>query len=398
MPAACPRMSKRLSAVVPRRASCRLPGMKSALAATAFAALAGCSRPEPAPEPVRAVRTMTVGAETAAGSREFAAEIRARVESRLGFRVGGKMVSRSVEVGQHVAAGQVLARLDGTDLQLSQQASRAAVRAAQTSHDLAAAEYKRYKDLRDQGFIGALDLERREAALNAQKAQLEQALAQSGVQGNQAGYAALLAPAAGVVIAVEAEAGTVLASGTPVVRLAHDGARDAVFAVPEDGVQALRPLLARPGAIRVRPWGSATALPATVREIAAAADPATRTFQLKADLGAAALQLGQTVTVLVDLPRQEGVTKIPLAAVMQQQGRAAVWVLDAATMSVRVQPIAIGGADGNAVVVTGGLSPGQTVVTAGVHVLTPGQKVRYYSPPSAPLQPAPVSVPAAAGR
>lgn len=356
--------------------------------------LAACSRPEPAPPPIRAVRTMTVSADSAGGVHEFAADVRARTESRLGFRVGGKLQARPAEVGQHVKAGQLLARLDAADLQLGQQAAVAASRAAQTNYDLAAAEFKRFKELRDQGFISAFELERREASLKAQRAQLDQALAQAGVQGNQASYAALVATAAGVVTGVDADVGTVLAAGTPVLRLAHDGPRDAVFAVPEDGLASVRALLGQPGALKVRPWGTAATLPATVREVAAAADPTTRTFLVKADIGTT-LQLGQTLTVLIALPRQEGITKLPLAAVMQQQGQTAVWLVDMATMTVKVQPVVVAGADGNAVVVSQGLSPGQTVVTAGVHALSPGQKVKLYESPAMPVQAA-ATVPVAA--
>jgi RND family efflux transporter MFP subunit len=338
---------------------------------------------------VRAVRTLTVGSESAGGVHEYAAELRARTETRLAFRVGGKMVARPAEVGQRVRAGQVLARLDAADLRLGQEAAQAAARAAQTQFDLASAEFKRYQELRAQGFISSLELERREATLKAQRAQLDQALAQARVQGNQAGYAALVATAAGVITATEAEVGAVLGAGTPVLRLAHDGPRDAVFAVPEDGVAAMRALLGQRGALQVRGWTSTTLLPATVREVAAAADPVTRTFLVKADVGSGAaggstLQLGQTVTVLAQLPRTEGIARLPLSAVMQHQGVTAVWLLDPATMTVRVQPIAVAGADGNTVVVAGGLKPGQQVVTAGVHVLTPGQKVKPYRSQAVP--------------
>ncbi len=122
-----------------------------------------------------------------------------------------------------------------------------------------------------------------------------------------------------------------------------------------------------------------------MREVSAAADPATRTLLVKAALDPAApVTLGQTATVLVDLPRTGGVTRLPLTAVAQLQGRTAVWVVDPATMTVRAQPIEVGGAEGNSVVVAGGLAPGDRVVTAGVHVLTPGQKVRLYVEPSPP--------------
>jgi membrane fusion protein, multidrug efflux system len=358
--------------------------------------LAACSKTEPAPEPIRAVRTMTVAADGAGAALEYAADVRARVETRLGFRVGGKLLERTVDVGQRVTAGQVLARLDGADLKLGQESAAAATRAAQTNYDLAAAEFKRYKELRDQGFIGALELDRREATLKAQRAQLDQALAQAKVQGNQAGYAVLQASASGVVTAVDAEVGAVLAAGAPVVRIAVDGARDAVFSVPEDYLPKVRALMGKAGAVKVRPWGSATTFAATVREVAAAADPATRTFQVKADTTAASLQLGQTVAVVIDLPRQQGVTLLPLAAVMQQQGQSAVWLVDKSSMTVKAQPVTVVSADGNSLVVSGGLSPGQTVVTAGVHVLTPGQKVKLYEVSAIAAAPAPAPSPAPA--
>jgi RND family efflux transporter MFP subunit len=346
--------------------------------------LLACKDERAAVEPVRAVRTLTLQAGNAALQHEYAAEVRARVESRLGFRVGGKLVQRHVDLGQRVKAGQLLAQLDGTDLQLGQDAARAALRAAQAQLALSEAEFRRYQALRDQGFISGLELERREAALKASRSQAEQALAQAGVQSNQAGYAALRADAPGVVTAVDAEPGTVLAAGTPVLRLAHDGPRDAVFSVPEDRVDAVRAMIGRPGALRLRPWGAGDAvLPATVREVAAAADPATRTFLVKADIGSADLALGRTATVLIDAPAQPGVVKLPMTAVFGQGGRSQVWLVDSATMTVRAQPIEVAGAEGNLVVVAGGLTPGQTVVTAGVHALNPGQKVRWYAEPGA---------------
>ena len=361
-------------------------------AVSVVALLAACSPKVPAPEPVRAVRTMTVTADSTASTHEFAAEVRARAESRLGFRVAGKMTQRLVDAGQQVKAGQVLAQIDPTDLRLGQDSAQAAVRVARLNQEQAATEFKRYKDLRDQGFISAIELDRRQTALQAANAQLEQARAQAGVQGNQAGYANLLAPAAGVVTGVDAEPGTVLAVGVPVLRLALDGPRDAVFTVPEDRVDNFRALLGKPGALTVRAWASQTTQTATVREVAAAADPATRTFQVKADLGKTSLQLGQTVTVLVQSPPRAGVNKLPLSAVLQQQGQTAVWLVDTGSMTVKLQPVAVAGADGNHVVIASGLQPGQTVVTAGVHVLTPGQKVRLFeAAPSAAATPAPAA-------
>ncbi len=353
----------------------RLPPVLILCAAVAPAA---CTRNEVVPEPIRAVRTMTVSPGSAGGTHEYAAEVRARTEVRLSFRVGGKIVSRPVEVGQRVRPGQLLAQLDPADLKLGQESANAALRAAQASHELAQAEYKRFKDLREQGFISVVELERRETTLLAQRASWEQARAQANLQGNLAGYTQLVAPSSGVVTGLDAEAGAVVATGASVVRLALDGPRDAVFAVPEDALQSLRALQGKTGALRVSAWASGAQTTGTVREVGAAADPATRTFQVRADMGTNTLQLGQTVTVLIDLPRQEAAARLPLSAVMQQQGQAAVWVLDKASMTVKVQPVMVAGADGNTVVIASGLSPGQTVVTAGVHTLMPGQKVKLF--------------------
>jgi RND family efflux transporter MFP subunit len=305
------------------------------------------------------------------------------VESRLGFRVGGKIVRRQAELGQRVTAGQVLAQLDPQDYQLAAQAAKAQVNAAQTNRDLAAADFKRYSDLREKNFISSAELERRNAALKSAQAQLDQAMAQGTAQGNQAAYTTLVADVSGVVTAVEAEAGQVVAAGTPVVRIAQDGPRDVVFAVPEDKVSQIK----LGTAVDVRPWGATTVLKGAVREVAASADPVTRTFAVKVSLPTQdALALGTTVAALPHALDRSGaqVIKLPTSALRQDGQTSAVWVLDSASMSVKLQPIEIATADGNDVVVSAGLQPGMQVVTAGVHVLSPGQKVSLYKEKKAP--------------
>jgi RND family efflux transporter MFP subunit len=359
------------------------------LRTASFAALlvavlaAGCSRQPPAAEPVRAVRTVTVEQPSTGGRIDYAGEVRARNESRLSFRVGGKMVARPVGLGDTVRAGQVLARLDPQDLALGQQAAQSALDAARVNADQAHADFKRFRELRDQGFISAAELDRRDSAYKAAQAQYEQARAQAGVQGNQARYTTLVADASGVITAIEADPGTVLAAGAGVLRLAYDGPRDVVFAVPEQQADRLRALEGKAGALQVRLWGEEDApLPATVREVAAAADPATRTFTVKADVGRAAVRLGQTATVSLIVPASPGLFKLPLSAVFAQQGRSHVWLLDGASMTVQAQPVTVAGAEGNMVLVGDGLRAGQTVVSAGAHTLTPGQKVTRYAVPA----------------
>ncbi len=336
--------------------------------------LAACSRGTPAPEPVRAVKVMTVSASGLQSRHEYSGEVRARVESRLGFRVGGKITQRAAELGQHVKAGTVLAQLDPQDYRLAADAARAQLAAAATNRDLAAAEFKRFQALREQNFISGAELERRESAYKAAQAQYEQAQAQLASQGNQARYTSLVADVSGVVTAVEAEVGQVVGSGTPVVRIAADGPRDVVFAVPEDQVLGVRPGTE----VSVRLWAGNGALQGRIREVAASADPVTRTYPVKVSLEPRAQPpLGATVTVVPQVPHEAGAQaiKIPTSALRQEGQGSAVWVLERESMTVRSQPVEVATADGNDAVIAAGLQPGMQIVTAGVHVLAPGQKV-----------------------
>ena len=344
------------------------------------AALVACSPPPKPQEPVRAVKVITVGQTALSDSASYAGEVRARVESRLGFRVAGKLVARHVELGQKVKAGQLLAEIDAQDYRLSVDAARAQVSAAQTNRDLAAADFKRYKELRDKEFISGAELERRESTLKAAQAQLDQAQAQLAGQGNQLAYSKLVADKAGVVTGVDAEVGQVLSAGMPVLRVAQEGQRDAVFAVPEDQVAALK--LGQ--ALKVKLWGQTTLQDATVHEIAASADPVTRTFAVRAALKDSTVALGSTLTVVLGsstAPSQA--ISLPTTAIRQEGGQTTVWVLDATSMTVRAQVIEVSAIQGNEVVVKSGLQTGQQVVAAGVHVLSPGQKVSLYQAPGA---------------
>jgi RND family efflux transporter MFP subunit len=275
------------------------------------------------------------------------------------------------------------------------------VSAAQSQRDLAVAEFKRFEALKAQNFISGAELERREASLKAADAALNQAKAQAQAQGNQAGYARLTAIHAGVITAVEAEVGQVVSAGQPVLRLAHDGPRDAAFAVSESAIMAIRVGQSMQATV----LSTGQMVQGTVREMAASADPVTRTYAVKLALApGVALPLGATLNV-----RAPGVSgaavsaiKLPTSALRQEGQGTAVWVLDEATMTVNSQAVQLGPVDGNEVVVSSGLQPGQRVVSAGAHVLSPGEKVTVYgaapvsAPASVPAASAAASVPAAA--
>jgi RND family efflux transporter MFP subunit len=331
---------------------------------------------------VRSVKLLTAGVEALQSTLEYSGEVRARVESRLGFRVAGKIVQRQAELGQRVKAGQVLAQLDPRDYQLATDAARAQLASATTQRDLAAADFKRYQTLKDQNFISGAELERRESTLKAAQAALDQARAQLSSQGNQTAYTMLVADASGVVTGIEAEPGQVVAAGTPVVRIAQDGARDVVFAVPEDKVAQVRP----GQEVLARVWSGGAQLAGRVREVAASADAATRTYQVKVALeGAEVPALGSTVYVTPKALSHAGAAaiKLPTSALRQEGQTTAVWVYDPATSTVKSQVVQIATADGNDAVVASGLTPGMQVVATGVHVLSPGQKVMVYQPKTA---------------
>lgn len=379
-----------------------LPALRHPLSVAAASllvlALTACSKPAEPEAPIRAVRTVVLKDAGGLIDREFSSEVKARTETRLSFRVAGKVTQRFAELGQTVKAGQTLAQLDATDLRLTQDAARAGLTAAQVQVAQAQADFKRYQDLRAQGFISQAELERHQTNLRAAEASMAQARAQLGVQGNQAAYGTLSATASGIITAVTVEPGQVVAPGEPVLTLAHDGARDVVFSVPEDMGAAVRPLVGKASAIKVRRWGTEKWVPATIREMAAAADPNSRTLLVKADVGPHPdFTLGQTATVALSVaPRVRDGVHVPLHALVEHQGRSSVWLLDPASMTVKQQDVVTSEVNGNMMHVAAGLKPGQEVVTAGVHVLMPGQKVRRLVEPGAvAAAPAGTSLPVA---
>ncbi|MFD2367376.1 efflux RND transporter periplasmic adaptor subunit [Pseudoduganella sp. GCM10020061] len=347
------------------------PGAMLALVAAALAA--GCAKEAPKTEDIRPVRAITIASGDVAHASEFSGEVRARIESRLGFRVGGKITERKVDVGAPVRRGQVLMQLDPQDLRLAASQAGAALEAARTNRDLAQAELKRYTELRSQNFVSQAVLDARRAAFQSAEANLRAAQAAFRGQSNQAGYTSLVSDIDGVVTAVEAEAGQVVSPGTPVVRVAKAGEKEVVIGVPENRVQSLRDV----ARVSVRLWAHpGQQFGGRIREISPVADPLTRTYAVRVALpdAPAFVQLGMTASVQFYDRAAGNQIKLPLSALFQDHGKSAVWVVEKG--AVRLVPVEVAGASGNELVVTSGLQPGQTVVTAGVHQLKAGQKVK----------------------
>jgi RND family efflux transporter MFP subunit len=334
--------------------------------------LTACSKPEQKTEEIRPVRAMVVQSTDIDINAEFSGEVRSRVESRLGFRVGGKIVTRKVDVGSPVKRGQVLMELDPQDLKLSQAQALAALRAAETNRDLAFAELKRYQELRDKNFVSQAILDAKISTAKSAQAQVDSAQASYRGQSNQAGYASLMADIDGVVTAVDAEVGQVVAPGTPVVRVAKSDEKEIVFGVPEDKVDTLRNTVD----VQVRLWADPDkSVPGKIREISPVADPFTRTYAFKVIIPQTLTEakLGMTAVVAFASKTPVPQIKVPLTALFHEKKATSVWVVEQGV--VRLVPVTVAGVQGNYIVLGSGLKPGQTVVTAGVNLLKPGQKV-----------------------
>lgn len=342
------------------------------LCAALLAALAACSKPAPQAEDVRPVRVQVLAAADGAASSEFSGEVRPRFESRLGFRVGGKITERRVEVGAPVKRGQVLLLLDPQDLKLAQAQTQAALRAAETNRDLARADVKRYQELRGSNFVSQAVLDAKLFALKAADANVDASTAAFRAQSNQAGYASLASDVDGVVTALDAEAGQVVAPGTPVVRIARTDQLDVVIGIPEDKVESIR----KADGVLVRLWATPGQLiVGKVREIAPAADAATRTYAARVAIPASAdVRLGMTAVVRFSSHGAANQLRVPLTALLQHKGGSAVWLVE--NGAARLAPVQLGTAIGNDMQLLGGVQPGQTVVTAGVNLLKSGQKVK----------------------
>jgi RND family efflux transporter MFP subunit len=330
---------------------------------------------EEAGEAVRPVKVAAVTAASAERTLTYSGVVRPRVESSIGFRVGGKIVERAVNMGDRLKVGQVIARLDDTDLKLAENSARAAVASARTRRDVAGDNLERAKPLLAKQFISqaSYDIRRNEhdAALSA----LESAEAQLRQAANATSYATLKADKAGIVTSVMGEPGQVLSAGQAVIALAEAGEVEVAFGVPEQDAERL----AVGQGASVSLWARAeTSAEGRIREIAGQADPASRTYAVRVAVAKppAAMRLGMTATVAIRIDGQDPGMLVPLTALTSSEGRPAVYVVNAEKGTVRCTPVTLTGTTDAGARVSGSLKAGDMVVTAGVQFLRDGMRVR----------------------
>jgi membrane fusion protein, multidrug efflux system len=350
--------------------------MKRLVLITSLALVACTQAAENAVEEVRPVRVLKVGVADATRRVEYAGEVRARYETRLAFRVGGKLTERLVDTGASVRRGQPVARIDAADLSLAVASARAQAASLEAEHSLAEAEYKRYRELRGKNFISQAEFDRRASTLSTAESKLAAARAQERQAANQVGYTTLVADSAGVITGIEAEAGQVVAAGQTVARLARPGEMEVVFAVPESQRDFIEKqnqfsvtLIARPG----KTWKG------RLRELSPAADSATRMYAARVTILEAGdeVELGMSARAMVEAApgAQAKRIEVPISA-LHSRGEATQVYLVAADGTVRPQAVTTAGVAGERVVIDSGLKPGDVVIAAGAQLLRPGQRVR----------------------
>ena len=337
-------------------------------------ALAGCeAQTAPAPKAERPVQVQEVSFDSETMSRDFVGVVRARYESDLSFRVAGKMIARGVNVGDHVRIGDVIAELDPQDLQLEVQSAEAEFAAATSNLDQAAVDLGRYAQLKQRGFASNADYDRKKVANDEAEARMERARRVLDLARNQLAYAKLEADADGVITAALAEPGQVVAVGQGVVRLARDGAKEALVALPENWLGE-----ARQSTARVRLWtDSDKSFAAHLRELSPQADAATRTYAARFDIEDAddSVAFGMTTTVTLSRASDEPAARLPLSAVLNRGKGPSVFLVDASD-KLELRPVTVLSFTEDAAVVTSGISTGDRIVTLGVQKLEAGARVR----------------------
>jgi len=342
----------------------------------ALAALAaGCSREaEPLLPDIRPVRTVTVEKQNLGATVTFTGAIRSRDEASLGFRIGGRMIERLVNLGDRVQPGQTIARLEPLDEQNAVRSAQAALNSATGVATRARNDFERQQTLLRQGHTTRARFDQAQQELQTAESKVKDAQAQLQIAQDRLSFTELKADGPGVITAVAAEPGEVVQAGRAIVQLARDGGRDAVFNVPgsflRDAPDDTEMTVSLADAPQVEAIGR-------VREVAPQADPVTRNFQVRVGLQSPpdAMRLGSTVTGRASLPPAP-VIAVPASALTKYENKPAVWVVDKTANTVAIRAVEVKRHEPSSVMISSGLENGDIVVTAGVQALYPGRKVR----------------------
>ena len=349
---------------------------RSALALLLVATVGACKdEAKVAPEIVRPVKVAVVAEQARGRALIYSGVVRPRIESDLGFRVPGKIVERTINVGDPVKVDQVIARLDDADLVLAENSARAAVAAARSRRDVAKDNLDRGKVLLPKVIISQAAYDTRHNEFDAAVSALDAAEAQLRQASNAVGYAALKADKAGIVTAVLGEPGQVVSAGQPVIRLAQAGETEiAVFVPEQDSGQ-----LAIGQQAKISLWaGPRMSFEGRIREIAGQADPASRTYAVRITVSGSPpiMRLGMTASVTLRIDDESAAMVVPLTALTESEGSSVVFVVDPASKTVRKIEVTVAGLADESVRIAKGLHPGDLVVTAGVQFLRDGMRVR----------------------
>lgn len=343
--------------------------------------LCGCEKQVESPPIPRPVRSIIIERREVGDPVILTGHLRARDEINLAFRLSGKLIERSVNVGDTVKAGQLVARLDDEMEQNLLRAAWAELAAAQAVLEQSEAHEKRFNELLKQG---AKPKDEYEAALRQHKtakAQVSTAQAKLKSASDQLGYTELRSEADGVITEKGAEPGEVVRVGQVILTLAREEGKDAVFGMP---AQIIREGLGLKQEVKV--WladNPDIKVTGHIREISPQADPITRNYQVKVGLidPPASMLLGTTVVGRLEL-RTAPVIEIPSSALTMYKEKPGVWVIDSKDKCVHLREIKLERYTPNSVIVIDGLKPGELVVTAGVQELHEGQVVNLLGDPS----------------
>jgi len=355
-----------------------LGGAAIVLGGAAYAALpftATASRGTASEPTVRPARVAEIAYRRQAQALVLAGTVVPRIESTLGFRVAGKIVARKVDVGATVTPGDVIAELDPADYRLAVDNAHAALVSAEADYARARADHERYLNLRGSTAFVPQTLDQRQSLAATAAARVDQARSQLTSAENNLAYTVLRADAPGVVTAVQAEVGQVMAQGQGVVRVARTDELEILVGVPEHRLKVVR----EASSAGFELWSDpGRRYAAKLRELSPSADPVTRTYAARFSVVERPefIGLGMTATLAFQRPDNAPVAVVPLSAIFQRGTQPAVWVVDKATGSVELRPVTIARWRDDTAAIASGVKDGELIATAGVHKLETGQKVK----------------------